>query len=132
MITLSLNVFMKCFKKKKIYPIDIEINQSFNKWNKYEFIECGICKQSFSLNEEQIVTSCTGCNKMLHCGIAGRCIGPNCLEILDNQHIRNPWCINCVPKNIIINIQNNNINGDCLCNQCCNDKRVPKMYRKKI
>ena len=123
---------MDCFKKNKINPISIEINQPFTQWNKYEFIKCGHCNESFSLNEEKIVTSCTGCNRMLHCGIAGRCIGTNCLEEFNGKSIRNPWCIDCVPNNIIINIENNNINGDCLCNLCYKDKNIPKMYKKKI
>ena len=123
---------MNCFKKTKINPINIDIDQGFKKWDKYEYIECGNCKNIFSLDEEKIVTSCTGCNQMLHCGIAGRCIGPKCLEVFNNQTIRNPWCIQCVPNNIIINIENNNINGDCLCRTCYNDKKVPDVYRKKV
>lgn len=125
---------MDCFKKHKIHPIKIDTNCRFNQFNKYELIQCGHCNVSFPFDDDKIVTSCTGCNKMLHCGIAGRCIGPNCLEILEesNMKVRNPWCVNCVPKNIIINIQNNNINGDCLCYRCFKDPTVPKIYKKKI
>ena len=97
-----------------------------------ELIVCGTCNQLFSLGSDKIVGNCGGCNKFLHCGIAGKCIGPDCSVKRGNKEHRLTWCIDCVPKQFTINQSNNDINGDCLCLECSNDDTIPKMYKRKI
>lgn len=97
-----------------------------------EMISCGTCNQLFSLGSDKIVGNCGGCNKFLHCGIAGKCIGPDCCVKRDNKEHKLTWCLDCVPKQFIINHTNNNINGDCLCLECSKKDAVPKMYKRKI
>ena len=97
-----------------------------------EVILCGSCNKAFSLRSNEIVGNCGGCNKFLHCGIAGKCIGPNCSVTLGKEKCRLTWCVYCVPKNFLINHTNNCINGDCICKECSSDKTVPKLYKRKI
>ena len=97
-----------------------------------ELIVCGTCNQLFSLGSDKIVGNCGGCNKFLHCGIAGKCIGPDCSVKRGDKEHRLTWCIDCVPKKFTINQSNNDINGDCLCLECSKDDNVPKMYKRKI
>ena len=97
-----------------------------------EVILCGSCNKAFSLRSNEIVGNCGGCNKFLHCGIAGKCVGPNCSVKVGNEVCRLTWCYDCVPKNFLINLGKNNIHGDCLCLECSNDENVPKMYKRKM
>ena len=83
-----------------------------------EQIVCGVCSQIFSLNEGKIVGSCVGCDRFLHCGIAGKCIGEDCKYIIHGKECRATWCISCVSMKEPINQTNNNINGDCICKNC--------------
>jgi len=83
-----------------------------------ERITCGVCSQTFPLNEGKIVGSCVGCDRFLHCGIAGKCIGKDCKYIIHGKECRATWCISCVSMEEPINQSNNNINGDCICKNC--------------
>mgnify|MGYP004195216129 CR=1 FL=1 len=44
-----------------------------------EVLSCGVCKRAFSLRQNEVVAYCGGCYQFLHCGIAGQCVGPNCV-----------------------------------------------------
>ena len=35
-------------------------------------------KKAFTLRENELVAYCGGCYQFLHCGISGKCVGPNC------------------------------------------------------
>ena len=83
-----------------------------------EYIQCGVCKESFPLNEGKIVGSCVGCDRFLHCGIAGKCVGKNCRYIIGGVEQRATWCLACVSMNEPLNQKNNNITGDCICKEC--------------
>ena len=93
-----------------------------------EIITCGTCHNSFKLHQNELSALCGGCNKFLHCGIAGKCVGPNC----GNSFHRLSWCIHCVPKTVIINLQELGPNKDCLCQECLDDPETPSCYKKKI
>ena len=122
-----------CFKKKRIIPTYIKDNnyipdkitpESFLN----EVLSCGTCNKAFSLHQNKLSAMCGGCNKFLHCGIAGKCIGPNC----GNSIHRLSWCISCVPKTVIINLQDLGPNKDCLCLECLDDPLTDKKYKKLI
>jgi len=135
------------YKKNTIHPINIhsdekplvlndkknfKVSQDFVDSLMCELIQCGTCNELFSLGSDKIVGNCGGCNKFLHCGIAGKCIGPNCCINRNDKKHRLTWCNDCVPKKFIINLTNNNINGDCLCFECSTDENVPKIYKSLI
>ena len=114
-------------KKYKIHPEPVEktrpsvYDKPFREIGEIigkEKIKCGVCSQIFSLNEGEIVGSCVGCDRFLHCGIAGKCIGDDCKYIINGVECRATWCIICVPGNESINKRNNNIDGDCICKNC--------------
>lgn len=113
-------------------PKNVRVSQGYVDSLMSEVILCGSCKKAFSLRADEIVGSCGGCNKMLHCGIAGKCIGPNCTILRGSDLLRLTWCYECVPKKFIINNENNNIKGDCLCQECSEEESVPKSYKRKI
>ena len=114
---------------KKITPIET-IKESPILYDNFlsEVLTCGTCKQSFVLSENKLSALCGGCSQFLHCGIAGKCVGPNC----GNSIHRLSWCINCVPKTIIINLQDLGPDKDCLCQECLDDPRTPNIYKRKI
>ena len=130
-----------CFiKKKRIVPkkvsylIDDKISKddrvSKDITDKYmnERISCGTCHNVFCLHQNKLTAICGGCNQFLHCGIAGKCIGPNC----GNSFHRLSWCKKCVPKTVIINLQDLGPTKDCLCQECLDDPKTPSCYKKKI
>ena len=126
---------MKCcyFKRTRVIPkeayVKKEVEDNLNESHYLdETLLCGTCKKVFSLKENQLSAICGGCNQFLHCGIAGKCIGPNC----GNSFHRLSWCINCVPKTIIINLQDRGPEKDCLCQECLDDPLTPKCYKRKI
>jgi hypothetical protein len=127
---------MNCcyFKKKKIIPTHINDNSSIptNPLSTNDFLKealmCGTCNEVFSLQQNQLSAMCGGCNKFLHCGIAGKCVGPNC----GNSIHRLSWCIECVPKTIIINLQDVGPTKDCLCQECLDDDKTLAIYKVKI
>ena len=57
-----------------------------------EVLSCGICKKAFSLRQHEVVAYCGGCYKFLHCGIAGKCVGPNCSFTIKGEQYRQTWC----------------------------------------
>ena len=124
-----------CFiKKKRIIPkiseTHVKEENTRNSSKKFldECIACGTCHKIFSLQQNELSAICGGCNKFLHCGIAGKCVGPNC----GNSFHRLSWCINCVPKTIIINLQDLGPTKDCLCQECLDDPETHSFYKKKI
>ena len=128
---------MKCcyFKQTKIYPKETyvkkvkEVENNLGESNYLsEVLTCGTCKKAFSLKQNKLSAICGGCNQFLHCGIAGKCIGPNC----GNSFRRLSWCIKCVPKTVLINLQDVGPDKDCLCQECLDDPLTPKYYKRKI
>ena len=124
---------MKCcfIKKKKIIPYtgkESSIEEYGSKDFLDECIACGTCHKVFSLQQNELSAICGGCNKFLHCGIAGQCIGPNC----GNSLHRLTWCKKCVPKTIIINLRDLGPGKDCLCQECLDDPDTHSCYKKKI
>ena len=93
-----------------------------------EHIACGTCHKVFGLHQNKLTAICGGCNQFLHCGIAGKCIGPNC----GNSFHRLSLCKKFVPKTIIINLQDLGPTKDCLCQECLDDPKTPSCYKKKI
>ena len=118
-------------KKDTSYIIDDTLtSQEFTDQFMGEVLSCGTCKKAFTLRDNQIVAYCGGCYQFMHCGIAGSCVGPNCTYRIGNEIYRQSWCINCVPKTVLINTEN--IGKDCLCQECLDDPRTPNPYKKKI
>ena len=134
-----------CSKKNKVYDetykpktkstiIDDQLtSKEFTEQFIGEVLSCGTCDKAFTLRENAIVASCGGCYKFLHCGIAGKCVGPNCLFKIKGIDYRETWCVNCVPKNAIINIENiGTVECDCLCRECLDDPKTPNKFKRKI
>ena len=132
------------FKKNKVYHEPIQVKQKktiideslsqeeFSSLFWKEALTCGYCNHSFILKEHEIVAYCGGCYKFLHCGIAGKCVGPNCNYHINNETHQDSWCLKCIPKDIIINIENvGDINCDCLCQECYDDPKTPNKYKRK-
>ena len=143
---------MKCcfFKKQRIipYPSNSYKNDSY-KTESYkeqpkttkeftemflgEVLSCGICKKAFSLRQHELVAYCGGCYKFLHCGIAGKCVGPNCSFTIKGEQYRQTWCQNCVPKNYLINLQKiGSTECNCLCQECADDPSTDKKFKRMI
>jgi len=115
----------KILRKYRVHPVPVkrpsvyerpltEIGEIIGK----EMIQCGVCAETFSLNQGKIIGSCVGCDKFLHCGIAGKCIGDDCRYIIHGVEHRATWCLACVPMKYEINQKNNNIDGGCICKKC--------------
>ena len=126
---------MSCcyFKKNRIIDSSyLEKNKYIEKPKQTEFLSevltCGTCKKAFSLRENKLSAICGGCNQFLHCGIAGKCVGPNC----GNSVHRLSWCIKCVPKTVLINLHDLGPDKDCLCQECLNDPLTHSSYKRKI
>jgi len=122
---------MSCCGNTKIYPKNINKKKDIHNPNKEflsEVLTCGTCKKAFSLRENKLSAICGGCNQFLHCGIAGKCIGPNC----GNSFHRLSWCVNCIPKTIIINLVDLGSDKNCLCQECLDDPLTPIQYKQKI
>uniref|UniRef100_A0A6C0CDQ8 Uncharacterized protein n=1 Tax=viral metagenome TaxID=1070528 RepID=A0A6C0CDQ8_9ZZZZ len=138
---------MFCCSKKRVYKIHPEkqkvkrptiiedqlSRQEFTEQFIGEVLSCGTCNKSFSLRENELVATCGGCYKFLHCGIAGKCVGPNCLFKIKGEDYRETWCVKCVPNNIMINVVDiGSINNDCLCRECLNDPKTPKKFKRGL
>jgi hypothetical protein len=95
---------------------------------KGETLECGVCKQSYTLDYgKESVLYCGGCLSFIHCGIAGTCIGPHCIYHIKDELYRQTWCVNCVPQTVAIN----KVEGDhCVCQLCYDDPRTPSVHKK--
>jgi len=115
-------------KEEREYTYDITIDDSYLN----ETIECATCRYSFTLKDNQILAFCGGCNKFMHCGIAGSCVGPNCTHIIDGEVYRQTWCKKCVPKTVIINLLDMGEGKSCLCQECLDDPKTPSCYKRKI
>ena len=118
-------------KKKQIQINKKELEEKHKQQDEFhnrfisEILQCGICLEKFSLGENKIVTECAGCNKFLHCGIAGKCVGEDCSCIVDKKKESLTYCIRCVNNNLKINCENN---GMCLCKKCEISKTTQKNY----
>ena len=121
-----------CFFKKKIIPIPTKQTNDIKEITTDEFLSeiilCGTCNKAFPLRDNKISAMCGGCNKFLHCGIAGNCIGPNC----GNSFHRLTWCKHCIPKNIIINLIDLGPGKECLCKECLDDPKTPSCYKRMM
>ena len=119
--------------KKNSYVIDDTLTtQEFTKQFMSEVLACGICNKVFTLRDNQIAAYCGGCYQFMHCGIAGNCIGPNCTYRIKNEIYRQSWCKECVPKQIIINLEDLGEGKDCLCQECLDDPETPKVYKRTV
>ena len=92
-----------------------------------EIIQCGACKEKFSLGDHALQINCGSCNQFFHCSIAGACVGPNCSVILDGKKESLKYCMGCVNPYLKINIMDN---GLCLCKICENDPKINKEFLK--
>ena len=129
-----------CSKQNKVSPRNNQKKDNLYTINKIsstqgllgEVLSCGICSQPFTLRDNQIVAYCGGCEKFMHCGIAGSCIGPNCTYRIDGKIYRQSWCKYCIPKTVIINLENLGPGQHCLCQECLDDPETPNSYKRKI
>ena len=120
-------------KKDKPYVIDETLtSEEFTNQFMGEVLPCGCCKSTFSLREDKLAAYCGGCFQFMHCGIAGNCIGPNCTFRIKEEIYRQTWCKVCVPKSVIINLQDMGEGKSCLCQECLDDPRTPSCYKRKI
>lgn len=95
-------------KTKKHESVDKSFMDEFLR----ESMHCGNCLGIFSLSSNELKIHCNICNEFFHCGIAGECIGDDCLIKNDEggyKH-RARYCNKCVSK--IFN------NETCLCKNC--------------
>ena len=51
---------------------------------------------------------------------------------IKDEIYRQSWCKNCVPKTVIINLENLGPGQHCLCLECLDDPETPTSYKKKI
>ena len=129
-----------CQKKNKVYTEPVQVSQEkpltqkeFTEMFLGEVLSCGICKKAFSLRQHEVVAYCGGCYKFLHCGIAGKCVGPNCSFIIKGEQYRQTWCQDCVPHNYLINLQKiGSPECDCLCPECADDPSTDKKFKRII
>ena len=129
-----------CQKKNKVYTEPVQVSQEkpltqkeFTEMFFGEVLSCGICKKAFSLRQHEVVAYCGGCYKFLHCGIAGKCVGPNCSFTIKGEQYRQTWCQNCIPKNFIINLQKiGSPECDCLCMECADDPNTNHKFKLMI
>ena len=120
-------------KKDNPYIIDDTLtSQEFTEQFIGEVLSCGTCNKAFPLRENQIAAYCGGCYQFMHCGIAGSCVGPNCTYKIRNEIYRQSWCKDCVPKTLIINLEDLGPNQHCLCQECLDDPKTPDSYKRKI
>jgi len=104
------NSRIKRYKSKKIVPVKNDINFMDNFLR--ESMHCGNCRKIFSLNSNELKIHCNICNQFFHCGIAGECIGDDCIIYGSDRIIKHRarYCNNCVSK--IYNKET------CLCKNC--------------
>ena len=127
-----------CFKKKKkkrtIYPnpdYQPKTQNEFSELFMGEVLSCGVCKKAFTLRENELVAYCGGCYQFLHCGISGKCVGPNCSFMIRGNLYTQTWCVRCVPMKYQINISTpRGPNSDCLCQECADDPSTLSKFKK--
>lgn len=96
-----------------------------------EVLSCGVCKRAFSLRQNEVVAYCGGCYQFLHCGIAGQCVGPNCVFQIRGKTYKQTWCVRCIPLHYKINTQKiGSRECSCLCQECADDPNTPKQYKQ--
>lgn len=103
------------YRKNSIRPAPrqtVKVDATFMDNFLRESMHCGNCRKIFNLNSNELKIHCNICNEFFHCGIAGECIGEDCM-IKDENGIpkhRARYCKNCVAK--IFNEET------CLCKNC--------------
>jgi RecJ-like exonuclease len=130
---------MNCFRRPRIHPSDkylpVEADAKTDREMTEIFLDeeltCGTCNQKYKLKEHELVAYCAGCYQFLHCGIAGKCVGPNCKLFVRGKWLRQTWCVKCVPRYLNINLTQNHNLGSCLCQECYDDPSTPSKYKKK-
>jgi hypothetical protein len=108
---------VKRYKKNEIVPEEPKlknkkVDSSFMEEFLRESMYCGNCREVFTLSSNELKIHCNICNEFFHCGIAGQCIGEDCL-IKDedgNPKHRASYCNRCVAE--IYNKET------CLCKTC--------------
>lgn len=93
-----------------------KVDSSFMEEFLRESMYCGNCREVFSLSSNELKIHCNICNEFFHCGIAGECIGEDCLikDECGNPKHRARYCKGCVSE--IYNKET------CLCKNCGNTK----------
>ena len=103
------------YKKNSIRPAPrqtVKVDAAFMDNFLRESMHCGNCRKIFNLNSNELKIHCNICNEFFHCGIAGECIGEDCMIKDENglpKH-RARYCKKCVVK--IFNEET------CLCKNC--------------
>lgn len=108
---------VKRYKKSEVVPEGPtikgkKVDSSFMEEFLRESMYCGNCREVFSLSSNELKIHCNICNEFFHCGIAGECIGVDCLikdEYGKPKH-RARYCNGCVSE--IYNKET------CLCKNC--------------
>jgi hypothetical protein len=90
-----------------------------------EIINCGHCKEKFSLGDRIDFISCGTCNNFFHCGIAGACVGPKCSVIYEGKNVSMKYCKGCVNPYLKINVLDN---GQSLCKICEIDPKIDRKF----
>jgi len=111
---------VKKFRRNSVHPYQIreksittqKVDKNFMENFLREKMHCGNCRQIFDLSSDELKIHCNICNEFYHCGIAGECIGEDCMIKDENggyKH-RARYCNNCVKT--IYNKET------CLCKNC--------------
>jgi hypothetical protein len=126
-------------RRKSIYPnvnknieenkLDVELQrkqkEAFTDKFLAEIINCGHCKENFTLGDRIDFISCGTCNNFFHCGIAGSCVGPKCSVVYEGKNVSLKYCEGCVNPYLKINVLDN---GQSLCKICEIDPKIDKKY----
>lgn len=106
---------IKRYKETSVHPhpmasqkVDTNFMDNFLR----ESMHCGNCRNIFNLGSDELKIHCNICNEFFHCGIAGECIGEDCM-IKDERgryKHRARYCMGCVKE--IYNAET------CLCKNC--------------
>ena len=104
---------VKRYKKSTVHPMASQkVDANFMENFLRESMHCGNCRKIFNLNSNELKIHCNICNQFFHCGIAGECIGEDCM-IKDERgryKHRASYCKGCVKE-----IYNDET---CLCKDC--------------
>lgn len=110
---------VKKYRRNSVHPYQIsekiitqKVDRNFMENFLREKMHCGNCRQIFDLSSDELKIHCNICNEFYHCGIAGECIGKDCMIKDENAGYKHRarYCNNCVKT-----IYNN---GTCLCKNC--------------
>ena len=106
---------VKRYRRNSVHPhpmasqkVDTNFMENFLR----ESMHCGNCRKIFNLGSDELKIHCNICNEFFHCGIAGECIGEDCMIKDENGKLKHRarYCENCVAK--IFNAET------CLCKNC--------------